>query len=527
MVLTPELSGLQFASRPAFNQSAVTISASEGATVYILVSSDHGKDATDKGVPVLRQGLLNSGWTRVLPDSQRDPPTRFLAVYRQTFATATQLTIPGAGGSDTIVASANLSLAQAVTAKAKASSKDTPLQPDDQALPGEQPATSSNPDHISVRAIPNNMPMAGPTTRVVSQQATINILSVLSESGNDVAGQTTEFILTVTPGDSSRLVTVHYVTPIGDQMAAVTDDVLRYIHLKYPNWYADKAEFTFGDRADYDGPSIGAAIGTLICSVIEGFTIDPNAAITGDIAANGAVHAIGGLSYKLRSATAAGYAIVAVPTKNYDNLVDAVIYNSTSVVTGVQVIGISNLDDAVAVMRTDRDEKLTPAIALFAKVQQALKDDPHALQNGAVQSELREILSLEPNHLSAKLLLMVAENKQPPALSPTASLYYTNMAVNVMLPILKDRANFDSTHQITSSAVQQQLADLNKLRPIADGKIQPLIDAWVRLLRTWSALEAGGGSPAGMDALIQKLTDEIAIVNADPDLNQKLLTEGM
>jgi len=95
------------------------------------------------------------------------------------------------------------------------------------------------------------------------------------------------------------------------------------------------------------------------------------------------------------------------------------------------------------------------------------------------------------------------------------------------LPILKDRTNFDSKHQITSSAVQQQLVDLNKLRPIADEKIQPLIDAWVRLLRTWSALESGGGSSAGMDALIQKLTDEIAIVNADPDLNQKLLTEGM
>ena len=310
-------------------------------------------------------------------------------------------------------------------------------------------------------------------------------------------------------------------------MSPVVDDVLRYIHVKYPNWYASKAEFTFGDSAPYDDPSIGAPIATLILSTIEGFSIDPNAALTGDIAANGSIHPVGGLSYKLHGAVTANCNIAVVPTKNYDSLVDAMLFKGTSIVTDIQIIGVSNIDDAIAAVRTDRQQKLALAIALFSKIQETLKSDPHALHTAQLQSQLQEILNVAPNHLSAKLLLMVAQKKQPASLSPTASLYYTNTAVSEMLPILKNRATFDSQHQITAAAIHQQLADLEKLRPIADPTTQPLIDDWSHFLRAWSAVQSGGGSTTAVDTQFQKLSDEVSSLNADPDLDQKLLNEGI
>jgi hypothetical protein len=512
--VNPELEGLSFTSRPAGPAYPVTISAPAGATVYLLITSDVGPYSKDKGMPQLRQTLLASGWTRVAGDCARLPsPECQLAVYKQTFTAAYQANIRGAGHSGIVVVAANLVLGDNAT--------NTAPPPVAQQLP---PA-SSTPNRVNDQPAADNKPAIGSTPHIAAPQATINILAVLTESGKELAGQETECILTATPGKSPKKLEVQFGPHVGEQMKGVTDDVLRYLRIRYPQWYVENAEITFGDRGNYDGPSIGAAIGTLIRSVIEGFSIDPNAAITGDIAANGVIHPIGGLSYKLRGAKSGDATLVAVPLKNYDNLVDAIIYRGPAIVTDVQVIGMSSLDDAVAIMRTDRTPELTKAIALFGDVQTALKDDPRALYKPAMQSQLQTILSLAPNHLSAKLLLMVGERKMPATLSPTASLYYTDAAVSVMLPILKNRDY--RSHPVPSSTVRTQLAELDKLRPMADPKIQPLIDAWSHFLRAWTAQQSGEGSYAEVNGQLQKLQDEVATVNADPDLNQKLLNEGM
>ena len=92
-------------------------------------------------------------------------------------------------------------------------------------------------------------------------------------------------------------------------------------------------------------------MGTLILSTIQGFTIDDNTAITGDISANGKIRAIGGLFAKIRGATASKCTVVAVPTDNFGQLVDTMVYEGPAAITDIQVIGIANLDEAVAVMR--------------------------------------------------------------------------------------------------------------------------------------------------------------------------------
>ena len=89
--------------------------------------------------------------------------------------------------------------------------------------------------------------------------------------------------------------------------------------LSYPNWYVGQAEITFEDKhIAQDGGSIGTAIGTMILSCVQGFTIDPSVAITGDIGANGKTRNIGGVSAKIKGATASKCAVVAIPEDNLD-----------------------------------------------------------------------------------------------------------------------------------------------------------------------------------------------------------------
>jgi hypothetical protein len=340
-------------------------------------------------------------------------------------------------------------------------------------------------------------------------------------------GQTSEMVLTVTRGDTSRLTAVRYVMPIGPQMALARDEALRFIRVTYPNWYADEAELTFEDKyTAHDGGSNGTAVGTLIMSAIEGFKIDSDAAITGDISANGKVRAIGGISAKIHGATASKCDIVAVPMENYDQLVDAMVYNGPSLITDIQVIGISDLDDAVAVMRTDRDAGLVKAMSLFEEVQQNIHKSSSYIHSKEAQEKLVQVLDLAPQHLSAKLLLMIAQNKQPKTLSATASMYYTFVAVDPMVSILNDRAESGKI-EVPSGAVKQGLADLKKLSPMADPSIRPLINAWSRLIWGCSMYQAGNLSAEALDKLNQAKNDEMATLRADQDLLQKMVKEGM
>ena len=229
---------------------------------------------------------------------------------------------------------------------------------------------------------PDDKPLSGPTTRVVIPQSSIKCLAVQHTDTGLALGCTTEVVLTAMRSDSSRRTVIWFATPVGNDMNLAAEDAMRYVELSYPNWYVDKAEITFEDKYDaHDGGSIGAAIGTLSLSLIRGFAIDPNVAMTGDIGANGKVQAIGGVAAKLRGAIAGKCTIVALPMGNLDQVVDAVTYSGPGIASDVQILGISNLDDAQAAVRVDREEKLlSRALSIFSQLQQGIKSDPKYLK---------------------------------------------------------------------------------------------------------------------------------------------------
>jgi hypothetical protein len=361
------------------------------------------------------------------------------------------------------------------------------------------------------------------------EQATIKSLSVLIDEDGRMLGNAEDFILTATPGSPRENTPVDFVGKAGPEMKGVRDDVLRYLHVKYPKWPASKVDLTFEDRGvSRDGGSIGAAVGTLLLAVLQGFDVDSHVAITGDVSADGKVRPIGGVSAKLRGAAAAGCTIVLIPEGNLEQLTDAVVYEGDGLLINTHVIGIANLDEAAAAARTDRPEQVAAAIKLFDGIRPDLKKFPLHVHTKAVQDVLQQILTLVPDDYSAKLLLAIGQNKEPRKLSSTATLYYMAVAEHEVAPTLFDRSKVAALRSSTTPvAVQKGLQELYKLRGIGALDVMPLLDAEVRLIQGVNSVETGIAAPQTVLPLIQSYEDAAARLNTDRNFQEKLLKEGI
>jgi hypothetical protein len=149
--------------------------------------------------------------------------------------------------------------------------------------------------------------------------------------------------LTATPGSRPGHTPVQFVSPVGSQMTAVLDDVLRSIWLKSQmGGFESGAELRRPLHAQ--GWRLHRRGGRdLIQSMLQGFEIDSKLAITGDVTADGKIRHIGGVAAKLRGATAAQCRIVIVPGSNYEQVADAMIYEGRALITNIQILGADNL----------------------------------------------------------------------------------------------------------------------------------------------------------------------------------------
>ncbi len=362
-------------------------------------------------------------------------------------------------------------------------------------------------------------------TDIARTQTSIKILYVVKANGQRIGGATGELILTATRGNSKGPTPVTFVSPVGDGMKGVLEDVLRAIRLNDPKWLASKVELSFDDREGLkDGGSIGAAIGTLLRSMLQGFEIDPKLAITGDVTADGKVRAIGGVAPKILGATASGCTLVVIPADNYPQLVDAFVFEGQALIANVQVIGVKNLDDAAALARVDRDPKIQEAINTFSQVQEAVKKGPVALHSKDTQDKLAHVLELMPQHFSAKLLQLVIQNKQPQKLSATASQYYASEAIQDVEPVLFDLKRVGNT---PSAALQDAVRNLQKVKRLSDPQMIPLVNAYTDFVQGVSDYQSRRITIQALTAKAQAVDDALAKVNANHELIQKMLTEGI
>ncbi len=381
---------------------------------------------------------------------------------------------------------------------------------------------------VAVAAAAPAKPAAG-SDQLLRTQNTIKSLSVTIDGTGRMFGNAEDFIMTASPGTPREDTPVNFVGKAGPEMAGVRDDVVRYLHVKYPKWPASKVDLSFEEREiGKDGGSIGAAVGTLLLSMLQGYDVDTHLAITGDVSADGKIRPIGGVAAKLRGAATAGATIVVIPAGNYDQLTDAVVYGGSSLLINTHVIGAATLEDAAAIARTDRPEAIAAAVKLFDDLQPELKKFPEHVHVKNVQDILQQIVTLVPNDFSARMLLAIGQNKAPKKLSSIATLYYMSIADRQVGPTLRDRSKLDSIKStMTPVAVQQGLNELFKLRGMGAPEVMPLLEAEVKLIQGINNVEIGRAVPQSVLPLIQNFEDAESRLKSDHGWMEKLLKEGI
>lgn len=94
-----------------------------------------------------------------------------------------------------------------------------------------------------------------------------------------------------------------------------------------------------------DGPSAGAAMSTVIVSIMTGIPILKTVAMTGEITLRGRVLPIGGLKEKLLAALRGGVKTVLIPSENKKDMEEI----PQNVKEGLKFVFVSNLDDVLKV----------------------------------------------------------------------------------------------------------------------------------------------------------------------------------
>jgi hypothetical protein len=519
--VSAEIFGLQFTKRRFNAPGLLTIDIPAGAKVDLMIGNGGlGEPARDAAtamgfIKIDAPTLLGNGTKQDLP----------AALYSQTFAQAKRINIQCVGFLGVVVLANHLTIKSDPTANA-------PPRGNVNAPPrriANVPPRGEEMREQRATQVQDDTAIPGPAVPIKRLQSEIKALYVQEQPSGEMLGLASELILTATPGSRPGHTPVQFVSAVGPQMTAVLDDVLRAIWLTTPKWAASKVELSFEDRyTPKDGGSIGAAIGTLIQSMLQGFAIDDKVAITGDVTADSKIRHIGGVAAKIRGATAAECTIVIVPASNYDQVVDAMIYEGRSLITRIQVLGAGTLEEATALARTDRASKLKEAIEAFDSVAADLKTSPEKVHLPEYQTRLKRIVELAPNHFSARLLLLISLNKQPRTMSAAASIYYTMVASQQAMPdVFIQLWAAQRVARQSSTAVEAGLTNLVHIRGKVDPKVLPFVDSMIAFIQVSAAANTGRGNPRALEARRQQVYEALSQLQTDRALMEKMLHEGI
>lgn len=322
---------------------------------------------------------------------------------------------------------------------------------------------------------------------------------------------------------------------IGDSMKSALAEAERYVRVQHADLGNTEITISFEDRySPKDGGSAGTAFSVLLRSLAEGFEIDPNTAITGDIAVNGKVMPIGGVTAKLRGVMDDGCTIAVIPADNVPAVGDLLVRGSEMmpILRGLQVFSVTKVDDAVAITRVDRADKLKEAINLYAELQREMKSGVASLKTPAAQQKLGTILDLAPNHVSAKYALDIAKGNGPRTLTRNASVIEIFAAAYPFWEAVNDKNKAITRAELPVATIKSMKTDLNAIKRYT----HPDVEGLRRSLLTWidtidTILSSAGKQVTERDVKIVEqrrdaLVKELKRLDSDESLVAKMMREG-
>jgi hypothetical protein len=386
-----------------------------------------------------------------------------------------------------------------------------------------EPAAPANPDVVE-RPAYRERPKA-----IVKSLTSVTSMMIITAADGQMSGVTSDIIATVPPKSrKSDKAGAGFARPDGDPMMRTAfEEAIRAVTLRYPLWEPGHIDVSFGEKfTGHAGPSAGTAFGILLLSTLEGFEIDPGCAITGDITVDWKVRKVGGVTAKLHGAALDKRSYAAIPEANETAVADMAILFGDSSLWDIQIFSIATLQQAVALARTDRPQKLADAIKQFEALRpQMAKGGRAFLTKPATRQALKAILELAPNHLSAKYLLAMGEASFPKTLSANATLYQISVLFYPYRQLLAAGQKVDRTvlpAHITMLARKR----LNLLRTIAHKDVQHLVGDVAGFIEAVDGF--AGGTVAGSKVLArgEQLDAAFSAMGSDSKFMENLIREG-
>jgi hypothetical protein len=324
-------------------------------------------------------------------------------------------------------------------------------------------------------------------------------------------------------GKDGKAVFVSKQAKVGPEMLTSFDEAVRAVQARYPMWEPGRIEFSFDEKyTPHEGGSAGTCFATCMLSELEGFNIDLNCAVTGDITVNWKVMRIGGLPAKLRGAAAHGCLYAGVPLENANDLSDMALVYGDSSLRDIQVFSLETLQDAVRLLRTDRPPRLVAAMKAFDDLKPQMKSGRVALETKQVQNSLEQILALAPNHQSARWLLEIGRGTAPKTLTISYAMDQLGIVIDPYVYIIEGRepATKVTVNPAMTEAARKQLAQLS---PIAPPELQPLLKDVRAIVETASNVAANVARPEVLQDKCISFAKDARALSSNKDFFEKYL----
>jgi len=338
--------------------------------------------------------------------------------------------------------------------------------------PKTQPAQSSGKGSAVTMTDLKPVKMAG-------KAAAVNALLIQELGSSKYAGKASALSLSALELEGDKPATIGFNQNVGAMMQKALQEVARFHAIRQGGWpRANEMQLSFEDKfTGKDGPSAAVACALLLESVIKGTELDPAFAVTGDLNADGSVQPIGGVHAKLRGATNLKCKLLGIPQKNAIHAMDIYHTEGLKPFLGIQVFAFSKFDEALDVARLGKPPALTAAISDFTALTKAAAAAPNSLRAPDAIAKLQSIIQRAPTHLSARVLLLYATDKLPRTLSPAGTLAEIDQATGDLETAI--RGDLTAKTKLDGGQVARARSGLQRLRPLADARVRPLVDAWV------------------------------------------------
>ncbi len=366
------------------------------------------------------------------------------------------------------------------------------------------------------------------TKELVKSLSEVTGMAVIVSPDGDEHGSKLDIIGTVmAESRGSGSAGAGIAVDVGPEMQTCFKEAVHAIQLRYPFWEAGHINVTFDEKyIGHEGGSAGTAFGVLMLSMLEGFDVDPKFAVTGDITVDWKVRTVGGITAKLRGAALDGCKEAAIPEGNETAFSDMRLMYGDASMWNVQVFSIGTLQEAVGLLRMDRDAKVTESMKLFGGLRADLaKAERATLKSSATVGTLNKILELTPNCLSAKYLLQMADGSAGRTVSSSATIYDV---VRILYPFRKLLASGQAIDHTSLSLVTMQNArrQIEALRRIAPGELLPLLNDAMAYAEAINDVAYNGGTVEGINAKAEIFNSRVAAVSSESGFVDRLVREG-